>query len=331
MMNNLFTEVAIPSDMPRFSHADRLLMIGSCFATHIGERLARAKFRCDTNPFGVLYNPLSIGTALRQIMAGKPYGESDLFCRQGTWHSNMHHSDFSSSTSEETLQRINERLQQAHRELSRLSGLLLTWGTAYVYEEKATRLVVGNCHKRPEKDFIRKRLSVQEIVDDYAALLPVVWEQNPDLNVLFTVSPIRHVRDGLHENQLSKATLLLAIDELKHRYPERVHYFPAYELLTDELRDYRFYADDLVHPSEKAVDYVWQRFCEACFPPETLKIMASCEEIYKMLQHKPFCAQSDSYKSFLGQITLKIEQLKAKLPYLDFEFEKEICRTRLKL
>jgi len=329
-MTNLYTPVELPAGLPRLTHADRLLLLGSCFAAEMGERLLQAKFRCDVNPYGVLYNPLSIAAALREIEAGRSYGADDLFFFRGCWHSPMHHGDFSSPEAAEALQRINGRLREAHGFFPKLDCLLLTFGTAWVYEEKATGRVVSNCHKQPESTFTRRKLSVDEIVADYRALLSGMLSRNPGLNVLFTVSPIRHVRDGLHANQLSKATLLLAVERLQALFPGRVFYFPAYELLLDELRDYRFYAEDMVHPSEVAVRYVWQRFVESCVAADALQIMEESENIRKALLHKPFRPDSEEYKRFLGQIVLKIDQLNRKYPYLDFQKEREICRIRLK-
>lgn len=327
---NLYTPVEASTDLPRLTHADRLLLLGSCFAAEMGERLLQAKFRCDVNPYGVLYNPLSMAAALREIEAGRCYGADDLFFFRGCWHSPMHHGDFSSPDAEETLRRINGRLQKAHELFPKLDCLLLTFGTAWVYEEKETGRVVSNCHKLPESTFTRRKLSVDEIVDEYRPLLSEWFARNRAMRVLFTVSPIRHVRDGMHANQLSKATLLLAIERLQALFPERVFYFPAYELLLDELRDYRFYAEDMVHPSEVAVRYVWERFVEECVATEALQIMEESENIRKALLHKPFRPDSEEYKRFLGQIVLKIDQLNRKYPYLDFQKEREICRIRLK-
>lgn len=329
-MINLYTSVELPSGLPRLAHADRLMLLGSCFAAEMGERLQQAKFRCDVNPFGVLYNPLSIASALRRMEEGRDYGADELFFYRECWHSPMHHGDFSSPDAEEALRHINDRLRQAHDALLRLDCLLLTFGTAWVYASKETGRVVANCHKLPEANFTRRRLSVDEVVEEYRTLLDGLFRRNPKLKVLLTVSPIRHVRDGLHENQLSKATLLLAVDRLQALFPEHLFYFPAYELLLDELRDYRFYADDLVHPSAVAASYVWERFVQACLSPEALPIMKACEEIHKSLAHKPFHPEGEEYKRFLGQIVLKIERLNEKYPYLDFKNERELCRIRLK-
>jgi len=327
---DLYTSVELSADLPRLTHADKLMLLGSCFATHIGTKLVDAKFCCNVNPYGILYNPLSISAALREIIVGRAYVQEDIFFFRECWHSPMHHGDFSSPEAEETLLRINSRLQTAHEQIWDLNYLLITFGTAWVYEQKGTGRVVANCHKQPETVFTRRRLTVQEIVSDYTSLFSGLIARNPKLKVIFTVSPIRHVRDGLHANQLSKATLLLAINQLQAAFPEHLFYFPAYELLLDELRDYRFYADDMVHPSPLAVRYVWDKFVGTCLSQDALEIMQESENINKALSHKPFHPESEEYKRFLGQIVLKIDQLNRKYPYLDFQKEKDICHIRLK-
>lgn len=319
---NLITPVELPAPIPAITHAQQLLLLGSCFAENIGTLLTGNNFRADVNPFGILYNPLSIATALREIVTGRIYTEADLFLFRDLWHSPMHHGSFSSASPQETLQRINTRLQEAHRHLENTDWLLLTFGTAYVYEQHneqqhGTHRIVANCHKLPEKQFTRRRLTVEEIVTDYTSLLCGLRARCPKLKVLFTVSPIRHVRDGLHANQLSKSTLLLAIDRLREAFPETVFYFPSYEIVLDELRDYRFYADDMLHPSPLAVRYLWERFAVTFFSQETQTIMHECEDLRKALAHKPLYPGSEAHKRFLGQIVLKIEQLKQKYPYLE--------------
>lgn len=325
----LQTPVTLPAGLPFISHADRLMLLGSCFATEIGTRLTEAKFNCDVNPFGVLYNPLSLSTALRRIVTGQPYGADELYQHNGLWHSPMHHGDFSAPDVTEALERINHRLTRAHHSLPQLTRLLLTFGTVWVYEDKESGRVVGNCHKLPERLFRRRLLTVDEVVSDYVSLLSGLLAVCPQLKVLITISPIRHLRDGLHQNQLSKATLLLATERVCSLFPDRVSYFPAYEILLDELRDYRFYAPDMVHPSEVAVSYVWERFSQACFSAETRQLVATCQQLARDLSHRPLRPDSEVYKRFLGQIMLKIDQLTEKYPYLGFQNEKELCNTRL--
>ncbi|MDR0939518.1 MAG: GSCFA domain-containing protein [Mediterranea sp.] len=328
---NFRTIVELPTGLPPVSHHERLMLMGSCFAGNIGERLTQAKFRVDVNPFGTLYNPLSVAKAIGETLDGKVYGAADLFAHQGLWHSPMHHGCFSAATPEEALRGINLRLRQATEELPMLDWLMLTFGTAYVYEGKASGEVVSNCHKLPEREFCRRLLSVEEIVENCVPLIEKLIRRAPGVRILCTVSPIRHLRDGLHANQLSKATLLLAIERLRAAYPSRLFYFPAYEIVLDELRDYRFTADDMAHPSPVAVGYLWQRFGDTFFTPATRRLLAEIEEVEKALAHKPFHPEGEAYQRFLEQIVLKIERLIEKYPYLDLQKEKQVCHTRLNL
>ena len=323
------TFVELPSGFLPATHAGRILMMGSCFAENMGKLLIEAKFQLDLNPFGILYNPFSISAALVEILKGKVYLAEDLFSYKDLWHSPMHHGSFSASTPEETLLNINTRLQHAHQFVSELDWLMLTFGTAYVYEQKDTGHVVSNCHKLPENRFTRRLLTVEEIVSEYTSLITSLAARNPNLKILFTVSPIRHIRDGMHANQLSKSTLLLAVDRLQQLFPQHVFYFPSYEIVLDELRDYRFYADDMLHPSPLTIRYLWERFSETFFSADTKQIMAEVEDIRRDLAHKPFHPASEAYQRFLGQIVLKIERLIGKYPYLDFQKETELCHMRL--
>lgn len=323
------TLIELPVGLPPVTHAGRILLMGSCFAENIGNLLKGAKFQLDLNPFGILYNPFSLSAALVEILKGKVYKEEDLFFYKDLWHSPMHHGSFSAPTSEETLQNINRRLRQAHQTIQEVDWLMLTFGTAYIYEQKETGTVVSNCHKQPESNFHRRLLSVDEIVNEYTSLITSMAARNPGLKILFTVSPIRHIRDGMHANQLSKSTLLLAIDRLQQLFPQHIFYFPSYEIVLDELRDYRFYADDMLHPSSLAVRYLWERFSETFFSVDTKQVMAEVEDIRRDLSHKPFHPESEAYQRFLGQIVLKIERLIGKYPYLDFQKETELCHMRL--
>src|SRR5574344_444544 len=318
-MKKLITAVEMES-MPHLSHHDTMLMLGSCFIDNIGEKLNDSGFNVDINPFGTLYNPLSIGEAIKQIINERVYSEQDLFEYQGLWHSEMHHSSFSSANREEILHHINNSIASAHEIWDKATVLILTLGSAFVYYNKEGQ-VVGNCHKLPESEFNRRRLTTEEIIDDCKTLITDVLQKKPDIKIIFTVSPIRHLRDGLHENQLSKSTLLLATDKLKELYPQNIFYFPAYELMMDELRDYRFYADDMTHPSSLAVEYIWEKLSDACFDKGTTMLAEECEKIYKAIRHRPLHPDDKAYKEFLGQLTLKINRLKEKYPYLEFKID----------
>lgn len=316
---------------PRIGHDARLLVIGSCFAEHIGSRLARMKWRTEVNPFGVLYNPFSIAEALTMLMDRHSYTGDELAeMPDGGWNTWLHHSRFSHPDKAEALATINRRMMAAAEMLAEAQWLVVTLGTAWVYRLKATGCVVGNCHKVPEREFVRQRLSVEEIVEAYTALLARLRELNPRVNVLFTVSPVRHLKDGLHGNQLSKSTLLLAVDELCRRLPDVCHYFPAYEIVTDELRDYRFYAEDMAHPSQQAVGYVWERFVEHCTDAQAQAFITEWERVCRALEHRPFQPDSEKYRDFVRQNLLKIMALKVKFPYLEAQNEIDICHTLLK-
>ena len=325
---NFRTQVELPEKETEIRHSSKIMLFGSCFVENIGNLLVENKFRCDVNPFGVLYNPMSINQALKQILSGKTYVEEDLFEARGLWHSWMHHSDFSASTPGECLSRINARLKKASEELKEADWLVMTWGTAYVYVREGE--VVGNCHKMPDKTFRRLRQNAEAFVEECRGVLEKCREVNPELKVMLTVSPIRHAKDGMHANQLSKATLLLAADELCRTCPD-CHYFPSYEIMMDELRDYRFYADDMLHPSRMAVEYIWNCFSNSYFSAETRAVMKEWEEIRKGIAHRPFHSESDAYRKFLSQIVLKIVRLKEKFPYLEVQKEMELCESRLKM
>ena len=316
---------------PALKHSDRLLVVGSCFAEHIGSRLQQMKWPAVVNPFGVLYNPLSIAEALGRLMDAQPYTEDDLtLYPHGGWSTWMHHSRYAHPDRSMALQLINESLATGSQMLAQADMLIITLGTAWVYRLKEDGRVVGNCHKVPEREFQRQRLSVDEIVETFVALLSRLWAVNPGSRVLLTVSPVRHLKDTLHGNQLSKSTLLLAVDELCSRYPEQLHYFPAYEVVMDELRDYRFYAEDMAHPSGQAVEYVWSRFVEHMADREAQTFIEQWSKLARALAHRPFHPEGEEYKKFVQQNIVKIKALKERYPYLEVQNEIDTCHTLLK-
>ena len=311
-------------------HSDKLLVIGSCFAEHIGKRLERMKFRAITNPYGVLYNPLSITEGLIRLIEQRPFTEKELHeFPDGGWNTWMHHSRYSKPDKHAALAAINHSMENAAKRLAEADVLILTLGTAWAYRLADTNEIVGNCHKVPERQFVRQRLQVEEIIDAFNKVLNRLHDINPNLRILFTVSPVRHLKDGLHGNQLSKATLLLAIDELCHTHPQQCHYFPAYEIVLDELRDYRFYADDMAHPSPLAIDYVWERFTEHCIEKEAQPFMQQWEKIHRAMEHRPFNPQAEKYLQFVEQTIEKIEELKKQYPYIEVEKDINHCHLMI--
>lgn len=327
----LTTPIDLPENELDISYDSGQMIIGSCFAENIGKRLLSCKFRILQNPFGILYNPLSIATALQRIISGKPFTDdsTEIVFHNELWHSMLHHGEFSRKEKEQLLSSINERLSEAHRFIQKLDILTLTLGTAYVYRRKSDGIIVGNCHKIPANEFTRSLVSVDEITDALIPVFETLKKINSKIKFLLTVSPIRHIRDGAHGNQISKSILLLATEELKRRFPDIVFYFPAYEIMLDELRDYRFYDEDLVHPSKMAVDYVWECFRKCYFNDKTDNLAMQIEEINKALSHRPFDATSQAYMDFISKILLKIDDIKKKHTFFDFSNEIEKCRTQL--
>lgn len=326
---NLHTRVSIPKPVFTFSYTDQLLFIGSCFAENIGGKLLENKFTTDINPFGILYNPASVASALQLLIHREVFTSKSLFNHDGVFHSFMHHSRFSAVSETDCLENINNRLAESSEMLKKTTRLVVTFGTSYIYRLKDTGQIVANCHKLPEKMFERNCLSVEDIVEEWKSLLPRLWEQTPELKVLFTVSPIRHWKDGAHGNQLSKAKLLIAIESLEQAFPNRVAYFPAYEIMLDELRDYRFYADDMLHPSPLAIEYIWERFKANYFSKETLDTLNEWEKIRKAISHKPFHPESETYTKFLHQTLLKMEQIQQKFPSFDIADEVNLLKSKL--
>ena len=324
-----FTKVELPVKEIEISHKSRIILIGSCFAGNIGKKLQERKFNIEHNPFGVQYNPRSISAVLTRIAQGEPFtAEShEIFEHGGRWHSIMHHSDFSRNTKEELLECINSNLERAHAMSKACDTVIVTFGTAYTYTRNSNGTTAGNCHKLPAKEFTRSLMGIEEIAAEFGKVIRTYKSLNPEIKFLFTVSPIRHLRDGAHDNQKSKATLLLAIDRIISENPDCCHYFPAYEIVLDELRDYRFYAEDMAHPSATAIEYIWECFGNCCFSKETAGINEAVEEIIRGLNHRPFDEKSEGYQEFIRGLARKIETLTWKFPYLDFKNELTRCNT----
>lgn len=268
-------------------HRQPVLFLGSCFSDNIGIRLQRALFNVEINPFGTLYNPASIACGIDDILQCREFTINDLFKIEGDnrWHSFGLHSSYSSVSSDVMLGNINHKIFNAHELLKRSSSVIVTFGTAWIYLNSETSKVVANCHKLPASSFIRKMMNVDDIVKMWTEIIDKIRTFNNQIQVIFTVSPIRHLRDGAHENQLSKSVLHLAINELKQRH-QGIVYFPAYEIMNDDLRDYRFYSADMTHPSDVAVDYIYDIFSQSFFDEKTIEISTECERFTRRLSHR---------------------------------------------
>ena len=295
----LYTSVEIAPSARKIGYGDKILLLGSCFADNIGAKFSEHYFQATVNPFGTLYNPASIAAAITNV------GNSQLVEHNGLWHSMMHHGAFSGKDQEEVLTRCEQSRALQQRALMEASTVVVTFGTAWVYEMGGQ--VVANCHKLPANRFTRRCLTVDEIVEMWQ---PIVASM-PDKHWIFTVSPIRHVKDGLHANQISKAILLQAVDQLGQSY------FPSYEIMMDELRDYRFYAEDMVHPSAVAVEYIWQRFVDTYMNKDTQKEMRVLNQLWRDNQHRMLHPETDEARSFVQRLAERKAQLQQRYPWIE--------------
>lgn len=320
-MIKLSTEVSLPEIPVKLSYRRKSMMMGSCFAESIGTKLQELCFPLDVNPFGILYNPISIANSLDILLSGKLFKGGDLFYGGGLWNSFYHHSRFSNSDKRECLTGINNKISEAFSTLRESNILFVTFGTSWVFENKSSGQIVSNCHKLPSPTFNHYRLTPVQIVERWIQLIEKILEVNPTIQLVFTVSPIRHLKDGVHENQLSKSILLIAIDDLiKYFKSERVVYFPSYEIVLDELRDYRFYASDMVHMNEVAISYIREKVESAFIDQEDRKIAVEIEKLRQALEHRPLNAEGDDYQLFIEKQMEKALQLKDKFNYLDLQF-----------
>lgn len=295
----LMTKVPVERGALTLSHVNHVLLMGSCFTENIGKRLAFSRFDTLINPFGIVYNPLSLADGLRRCIDGETIGEEHLVCHNGLWHSWLHHGVFSSADKQQCLDACNAALSAAHHFMQSCDTLLITMGSAWYFAlANAPHTVVANCHKVPANLFVKRMATVEEVVSAWLPLLQRL--ESEGRRVLFTVSPVRHQAYGAHGNQLGKAVLLLAIEQLQKVMGEKgcCHYFPAYEIMMDELRDYRYYADDLLHPSALAEEIIWQRFQATYMSEETVKLCETAEKLSRMEMHRPLHADSEEYKAY---------------------------------
>lgn len=297
-------------------HDKPVIMVGSCFADNIGNRMRDELFDVEVNPFGTLYNPASILSASNDVIGCRQYSAGDLFCYEGRYHSFSHHSRFSGTDADSVLEKINCRIKSAHSKLKNANVICVTFGTAYVYRFMETGKVVSNCHKLPQSEFIRTLLTVDDIVGLWLPLIDRLHEFNPEIKMVFTVSPIRHMADGAHGNQVSKSTLLLAVDRLVSSRQDVALYFPAYEIMMDDLRDYRFYAEDMVHPSPVAVDYIYDKFSKSFFDIKTETLAGECRKVTRRLNHRMMSDDKTACERFEASTRQVIDNLLLAHPHL---------------
>ena len=310
----LLTKVQINPSETKIGYQDKILLLGSCFADNIGEKFGEHSFQATVNPFGTLYNPASIMKAI--TLSFEHDNKHYILQHNGLWHSMMHHGSFSHPDKNELLSRYNESLTIMRNALQEASTIVVTFGTSWIYQMEG--MVVANCHKIPAERFRRDCMTVGQIIDMWLPLLV----QIPNKHWIFTVSPIRHIKDGLHANHLSKATLLQAIDTLivnaRGLNPSSSYsYFPSYEIMLDELRDYRFYAEDMVHPSQVAVDYIWQRFVETYMTVDTQSEMRTLHQLWRDRHHRFLHPESEEAIAFAEHLKERSQGMKKQYPWLE--------------
>lgn len=309
----LYTSVDIAPSPKKIAYNDKILLLGSCFADNIGTKFGEYYFQTTVNPYGTLYNPASIAKAISGI--GNGVSDIGIVEHNGLWHSLSHHGSFSRADKENLVRACEQSRVQLREALQQASIMIITFGTAWVYEYEDK--VVANCHKLPANRFVRRRMTVDEIVEIWQPILAAM----PDKHWIFTVSPIRHVKDGLHDNQISKAILLQAVDRLTAKQLDSpiggLSYFPSYEIMLDELRDYRFYAEDMVHPSQVAVDYIWQRFVDMYMTADTQNEMRTLHQLWRDRHHRFLHPDSPDAQQFAAHIKTRLQQLQPRYSWLE--------------
>jgi len=315
------TQIPIPAGNPQLDYNARVVSLGSCFAVNIGQKLDYFKLRNTTNPFGILFHPLAIEKCIGFAVNQKQFTQADIFFHNERWHCFDAHSDLSSPESGQLLQNLNRAVAEAHNALQQASHILITLGTAWAYRSIESNALVANCHKVPQKQFTKELISAGEIEKSLARTLRLIAGLNPKTTVIFTVSPVRHIKDGFIENQRSKAHLITAL----HMVLEAIsplggngHYFPSYEIMMDELRDYRFYAEDMVHPSLTAINYIWQRFAQAWVSEAAQTTLKAVDGLQKSLMHRPYNAEGAQYLDFKEKLAQKINALQKQHPHIQF-------------
>ena len=331
---NFFTKIDIPAANFKIDYTSHLAFFGSCFADNISAQFAERKFNVLANPFGTVYNPVSLAIQIKAIADGKVFGEEDVFqdtrC-DGLWHCWDAHSSLSGATKEECIGKLNAAATQARDFLKKASVIFITLGTAFVYYLKDSGKPVSNCHRQDPRQFERRLISVDEAAEAIQRIVALLRNMNRDARIVFTASPIRHLGDGAHGNNLSKATVQLAINKEIATSPlaprnDTVDYFPSYEIVMDELRDYRFYSDDMIHLSKTAEEYIFERMVETYCSEKTRADIARVEKFMKMANHRIVGSDADKIRAFAEQQLACATELEKQIPGLDLAQEKDNCK-----
>lgn len=319
-------EVPIPNYPFDLSHTDKVFSVGSCFAQHMADNLIHYKFSCSSNPYGTLFHPLPLLQNLTNAIKASVIDEQLLLQRDGAWFHYSCHSSIWADSKDELTRKLEGIQKDVANDLKEAKLLILTFGTAFSYQLASSRKVVANCHKQPKNLFEKELSSPQDIQASFQSFYSALKKQNPEIQILLTVSPVRHIRDGVHQNNVSKSALLLACEALQESFPD-VHYFPAYEIVLDQLRDYRFFEADRVHPNEEAINYVWTKFSDSIFTEQATVLNKKLDKLFSSINHKPFREASEAHQKFINKT---IEFAAVLNEEIDLEKEISLLKKRLK-
>ena len=315
---NFTTKIPITQNANPIDYNSKIVSFGSCFAENMGDKLLYYKFQTQVNPFGIIFNPFSIEKLIERVVLQRYFTKDDIFFFNERWHCYEVHSELSDADAEVVLSKLNRILSDTQKQLQQATHIIITYGTSWVYRHIETNAIVANCHKVPQKQFSKELLSIDSIQKAIQNTVSLIATLNPKCNFIFTVSPVRHLKDGFVENQVSKAHLIAAIYATTNTKQQTLNYFPSYEIMMDELRDYRFYADDMVHPSPMAIDYIWERFAATQIDANAIATMELVQTIQKGLAHRPFNPNSESHQKFEANLKEKIATLEAQYSFMKF-------------
>ncbi|WP_136465824.1 GSCFA domain-containing protein [Flagellimonas onchidii] len=314
----LQTIVSIEKSSVPIDYGSRILLLGSCFVENIGRKLEYFKFQTTQNPFGILFHPLAIENLVERAVTNQIYKKEEIFEHAGIWHCFDTHSDVSAESENELLEKLNQGLEKTREALENATHIIITLGTAWVYRNNETKKIVANCHKVPQREFSKELLIVEKIRSSLEKMINLITSVNQKTQIVFTISPVRHLKDGFVENQRSKAHLISSVYKTTSNFVPLTSYFPSYEIMMDELRDYRFYGKDMVHPNNLAIDYIWEKFTSTWISPKSCPIMVEVDQLQKGLLHRPFNPNSEEHQKFKTSLETKIERFQEKYPFIKF-------------
>ncbi|MFV5688504.1 GSCFA domain-containing protein [Flavobacterium sp. ZT3R25] len=314
------TPIPISKSNYPLDYNSKIVSLGSCFAENMGEKFNYFKFENTINPFGIIFNPVSIEKIIYKAINTELFTEEDIFFYNELWHCFDVHSDLNNANSVELINNLNAIVKSMKQQITESTHIIITYGTSWIYRNIESDSIVANCHKVPQKQFKKELLSVEESKESIANTIKLILSVNPCCSIIFTVSPVRHIKDGFVENQWSKANLVSAVHSVLNteHYKRQTEYFPSYEIMMDELRDYRFYAEDMLHPNQVAIDYIWKRFKETTISETVFSTMEEVESIQKSLSHKPFNPDSKSHLKFETKLREKITKLETQYSFMKF-------------